>query len=67
MKKKVQAKSNVGAPFCQKSAHKSIKNTSSLALETLNNKNKSVAHPADHGEAQFGPTQQPTNNPAALI
>jgi hypothetical protein len=30
-------------------------------------KNNIVAHPIDHGNAHFGPTQQPTNNPAALI
>jgi hypothetical protein len=30
-------------------------------------KNKMVAHPTDHGNAHFGPTQQPINNPTALI
>jgi hypothetical protein len=32
-----------------------------------NNKNKIVAHPANHGNAHFGPMQQPTNNLAALV
>jgi hypothetical protein len=32
-----------------------------------NNKNKIVAHPTNHGNAHFGPTQQPTNNLAALV
>jgi hypothetical protein len=43
------------------------KNASSPAHHASNNKNKIVAHPTDHGNPQFGPTQQPTNNPAALI
>jgi hypothetical protein len=46
---------------------KSIKKASSLAYHASNNKNKIVAHPVDQGNAQFGSTQQPTNNPAALI
>jgi hypothetical protein len=32
-----------------------------------NNKNKIVAHPTNHGNAHFGPTQQPTNNIAARV
>jgi hypothetical protein len=32
-----------------------------------NNKNKIVARPTNHGNAHFGPTQQPTNNLAALV
>jgi hypothetical protein len=43
------------------------KNASSLADQALNNKNKIVAHPTDHGNAHFGPTQQPTNNIAARV
>jgi hypothetical protein len=31
------------------------------------NKNKIVAHPTNHGNAHFGPIQQPTNNLAALV
>jgi phage/plasmid primase-like uncharacterized protein len=31
------------------------------------NKNKIVAHPTGHDNANFGPTQQPTNNLAALV
>jgi hypothetical protein len=34
---------------------------------TTNNKNEIVAHPTDHGDTQFRPTQQPTNNPEALV
>jgi hypothetical protein len=41
------------------------KNASSLADRASYNKNKIVAHPTDHGNAPFGPTQQPTNNIAA--
>jgi hypothetical protein len=43
------------------------KNASSLADRALNNKNKIVAHPTNHGNARFGPTQQPTNNIAARV
>jgi hypothetical protein len=43
------------------------KNASSLADRASNNKNKIVAHPTDHGNARFGPTQQPTNNIAAQV
>jgi hypothetical protein len=43
------------------------KNASSLADRASNNKNKIVAHPTDHGNAHFGPTQQPTNNIAARV
>jgi hypothetical protein len=43
------------------------KKASWLAHHAPNNKNKIVAHPTDHGNGQFGPMQQPTNNPAALI
>jgi hypothetical protein len=43
------------------------KNASSLADRASNNKNKIVAHPTDHGNARFGPTQQPTNNIAARV
>jgi hypothetical protein len=32
-----------------------------------NNKNKIVAHPTNHSNAHFGPTQQPTNNLGALV
>jgi hypothetical protein len=32
-----------------------------------NNNNKIVAHPTNHGNAHFGPMQQPTNNLAALV
>jgi hypothetical protein len=32
----------------------------------LNNNKKTIAHPTDNGNAQFGPLQQPTNIPAAL-
>jgi hypothetical protein len=32
-----------------------------------NNENKIVAHPTGHGNAHFGPTQQPTNNLSALV
>jgi hypothetical protein len=38
------------------------KNASSLAHQASNYKNKIVAHPTDHGNTHFGPTQQPTNN-----
>jgi hypothetical protein len=31
------------------------------------NKNKIVAHLTNHGNAHFGPTQQPTNNQAAFV
>jgi hypothetical protein len=31
------------------------------------NKNKIVAHRTNHGNAHFGPIQQPTNNLAALV
>jgi hypothetical protein len=37
------------------------KNASSLAAHEI------VAHPTDHGNAHFEPTQQPANNPAALV
>jgi hypothetical protein len=43
------------------------KNASSLADRASNNKNKIVAHPTDHGNARFGPTQQPTNNIPARV
>jgi hypothetical protein len=38
-----------------------------LAHQTTSNKNEIVAHPTDHGDAYFGPTQLPTNNPEALV
>jgi hypothetical protein len=41
------------------------KNASSLADRASYNKNKIVTHPADHGNAPFGPIQQPANNIAA--
>jgi hypothetical protein len=44
-----------------------FKNASSLVHRASNNKNKIVAHLADHGNAHFEPVQQPTNNPAALV
>jgi hypothetical protein len=31
------------------------------------NNNKIVAHPTNHGDAHFGPTQQPTNNLGSLV
>ena len=37
------------------------------AHQTPNTKYKIVAHPTGHGNAHFGPTQQPTNNPEALV
>jgi hypothetical protein len=37
------------------------------AHQTSSNKNEMVAHPADHGNTHFGPTQQPTYNTAALV
>jgi hypothetical protein len=43
------------------------KNASSLADRASNNKNKIVAHRTGHGNARFGPTQQPTNNIAARV
>jgi hypothetical protein len=43
------------------------KNASSLADRASNKKNKIVAHPTGHGNARFGPTQQPTNNIAARV
>jgi hypothetical protein len=43
------------------------KNASSLADRASYNKNKILAHPTDHGNAPFGPTQQPTNNIAAQV
>jgi hypothetical protein len=42
------------------------KNAPSLAHQASNNKNKIVAHLTNHGNTYFGPTQQPTNNTAAL-
>jgi hypothetical protein len=53
------SKSNIGA-------HRS-KNASSLADRASYNKNKIVEDPTDHGNARFGPTQQPTNNIAAQV
>jgi hypothetical protein len=53
--------------FAKKLRANQSKNASSLAHHTWYNKNKIVAHPTGHGKAQFGPTQQPTNNPMALI
>jgi hypothetical protein len=43
------------------------KNATLLAHQASSNKNEIIAHPTGHGNAQFGPTQQPTNNPGALI
>jgi hypothetical protein len=43
------------------------KNASSLAHRALHNKNKIIAHPTGHGNVHFCPTQQPTNNTAALV
>jgi hypothetical protein len=43
------------------------KNSSSLADRASDNKNKIVANPTDHGNARFGPIQQPTNNIAARV
>jgi hypothetical protein len=53
--------------FAKKPRANRSKNASSLVHHASNNKNKIRAHPTDHGDAQFGPTLQPTNNPAALI
>jgi hypothetical protein len=62
------SKFTVGAPFRQKLARKSIKKRFlALAHQASNNKNKIVAHPTNHGNARFGPTQQPTNNTVALV
>jgi hypothetical protein len=58
---------NVGAPFCQTIACKLVKKVSWFAHPASNNKNEIVAHLTSHGNAQFDPRQQPTNNPAALI
>jgi hypothetical protein len=43
------------------------KNASLLAHHASKQKQKIVSHPTEHGDAQFGPTQKPTNNPAARI
>jgi hypothetical protein len=43
------------------------KNTSSLAHRASNNRNEVVAHPTGHDNAHFERTQQPTNNPTALV
>jgi hypothetical protein len=60
------SKSNVGARFRQNIAHKSIKKCFlARASGTNKQQNKIVAHPAGNGNTQFGPTQQPTNNPMA--
>jgi hypothetical protein len=71
MKKKVQAiflqNPALELLFAKKVHANQSKNASSLGHHTSNNKNKIVAHPTDHGKAQFGPTQHPTNNTAALI
>jgi hypothetical protein len=69
MKKKVQLifLQIQQAPFRQNITRKSIKNASLLAHHASNNKNKNVVHPTGHGNAQFGPTQKPTNDPVALI
>jgi hypothetical protein len=37
------------------------------ARASNNNKNEIVSHLTGHGDAHFGPTQQPTNNPEALV
>jgi hypothetical protein len=43
------------------------KNAPSLANRASNNKNEIVAHLTDHCNTHFEQTQQPTNNPAALV
>jgi hypothetical protein len=53
--------------FAKNTRANRTKNASSLADRASNNKNKIVAHPTDHGNARFGPTQQPTNNIASQV
>jgi hypothetical protein len=70
MKKKVQAifiQIQRWSSFSPKIAQIDQKTLPRSCIRRSNKKNKIVAHPADHGDAHFGPTQQPTNNPAALI
>jgi hypothetical protein len=43
------------------------KNASSLTDRASNHKNEIAAHPTGHDNAHFEPTQQPTNNLAALV
>jgi hypothetical protein len=52
--------------FAKKARTNRSKNASSLAHQASNNKIEIIAHPTDHDNAHFEPTQQPTNNPAAL-
>jgi hypothetical protein len=53
--------------FAKNACANRSKNASSLPDRASNNKNKIVVHPTDHGNARFGPTQQPTNNIAARV
>jgi hypothetical protein len=53
--------------FAKNAGANHSKSASSLAGRASNNKNKIVAHPTDHGNAHFCPTQQPTDNTAALV
>jgi hypothetical protein len=53
--------------FAKNACANRSKNASSLANRASNNKNKIIAHPTDHGNAHFEPTQQPTNNIAARV
>jgi hypothetical protein len=56
------------APFPQNIARKLIKKRFlDHASRIEQQQQKIVAHPTDHGNAHFGPTQQPTNNTAALV
>jgi hypothetical protein len=48
--------------FAKNASANRSKNASSLADRSSYNKNKIIAHPTDHGNAPFGPTQEPTNN-----
>jgi hypothetical protein len=56
----------VGAPFLPKKGANHSKSASSLADRASNNKSEIVAHPTGHVNAHLEPTQQQTNNPAAL-
>jgi hypothetical protein len=53
--------------FAKNACANRSKNASSVADRASHNKNKIIAHPADHGNVHFCPTQQPTNNTSALV
>jgi hypothetical protein len=53
--------------FAKNASANRSKNASSLADRASYKKNKIVAHPTNHGNAPFGPIQQPTNNIAAGV